>query len=227
MSGELSKKYPTKHFIGIDSNQNFIDDAKKMHSDKTNLHLECAWPESFKLEKPANFMLCHHLLHWLSPKEFPAVFKNIAANLQEGGVLDISSSAKQEDSSLTKAILKTLAKPKWWRFLPASCWQVIKGQSALTLLTIEELKELSANAGLKVEKCEEVEECASFDSKDQFALWIQLSLTPWGIDSIMKTQEAQKEFVADVADLFCKQYNASSDKIEYRFKGLHLLAHKQ
>ena len=146
-------------------------------------------------------------------------------NLDKNGILDVSTSAKQGATGLTKSVLRTILKLKWLRYLPYCIKKVIKGQNNLTLLTMHELAQFAEQAGLFIDCCEETEEIASFDSKEEFCLWLTSILKPYGIDTILK--ERQEEFVSDIADLYCKEYNPGENgNIEYRFKGLHLTAHK-
>jgi trans-aconitate methyltransferase len=229
ISNTLAQRYPDKTFVGIDPEIDAINLAIQKHSHSKNLVLICDNAQKYSLPRYniplANFIGCYHVLHWIPREEQQNVFNNSAANLADNGIIDVSSSAKQENTSLTKAVLKTILKPKWWSYLPSCIPQVLKGQNFMTLLTAPELQQIATTASLLVDRCEEMDKCNSFASREEFLPWLTAILKPYGIDAIFK--ERQTEFVNDAVDLYCQDYNPTTDgTIEYQFKALHLTAHK-
>ena len=231
VSNKLALQHPEKTFVGIDLEEGAIELAQQKHAETQNLKLICNTAQKFNLEESgsqlADLIACYHVLHWIKREELESVFENIAANLAPGGILDLSSSAKQETRDITKAIRWTLIKPKWWgtlltKFLP----QFVAGETKLTLLTAPELEELATTAGLKVETCEESEACFSFNLKHELNSWLHTILKPHGIESM--EQQDRDEFVNEVVNLYCRDYNpaAEAGKIEYQFTILKLIAHK-
>jgi trans-aconitate methyltransferase len=228
VSNILAQQHPDKTFVGIDPELDAINLAKQKHPNNKNLLLICDNAQKYSLPYHniplANFIGCYHVLHWIPREEQQNVFDNSAANLADNGIIDVSASAKQDDTSLTKAVLKTIL-TKWWTYLPYCIPQVLKGQNFLTLLTASELNQIATRAGLLVDRCEETDEHISFASKEEFRPWLTSILKPYGIDATFK--ERQTEFVNDAVDLYCQDYNPATDgTIEYRFKALHLTAHK-
>ena len=230
ISNTLAQKYPDKIIVGIDPEKDAIELASKKHKSSKNLRLICDYAQTYKLQKYelplANFVACHHVLHWVPRNDLPKTFENIYKNLANGGILNIIASAKQGDTALTKAIRGTILSWAWSKYWLTFARQIFKGQDGLnTLLTVSELNELGVKAGLKVDECSEKEQCFTFDSTKEFHPWLNSGLKPHGIDAM--TQDDQKKFISDVIDLYCKEYNPGKDgKIEYRCKGLHFTGHK-
>ena len=230
VSNHLAQQHPEKTFVGIDPEKGAIELAQQKHANTKNLHPICDTAQKFNLEE-SNFQLahliaCYHVLHWIKREELEVVFENIAANLAPGGILDLSSSAKQNTTNLTKAAIWTFTKPQWWKYIPRFSWQILQGgQDKLTLLTAPELEELATKAGLVIDHCQEQDGCFSFASKKELASWLRTVLKPYGIGTM--TQEDELKFVDEAANLYCTHYNeAGNGKIEYQIKILKLVAHK-
>jgi trans-aconitate methyltransferase len=224
----LAEKYPYKKIIGIDPEGEAIEFAKEKHKQLSNLSLLRGTAQKFRLidgHERANFIGCYHVLHWIPRAELHEAFSNIACNLNERGILDVFTSAKQETTPLTKAVLRTILKIKWWWYIPSCIKYVYSGQNSLSLLTAPELRAFAEDAGLVIDRCEEVAECCSFDSKEKLVPWLISILKPYGIEATLK--ERQQEFAQEIADLYTAEYNpGTNDSIEYHFKGLRLIAHK-
>lgn len=231
VSNELAQQYPKKTFVGIDPEKNAIELGKNKHSNSENLMFIRDFAQTYDLKKCglslANLVGCYYVLHWIKREELPTVFKNIAKNLEKGGILNIIASAKQGNTPLTTAVRETLFTWKWSSYWFTFAWEIIKGQNGLhTLLTVPELKQLGDDAGLKVTECIEKERCLTFTSGEEFEPWLMALLKPHGIDKMAK--DDQKKFVSDVVNLYLAKYNPGKDKaIEYRFKELNFTGRKK
>lgn len=234
VSAHLAETYPQKTIVAIDPESAAIELARTKHENAKNLKCICDTAQKFSLKEhsisPANFVGCYHVLHWIPRDELQQVFNNTAANMAENGILDVSMSAKQRDTSLTKAVLKTFLNFKYWGLglthcVPYLFKEKISGQHIVTRLNSEEIHQMATNAGLKVDRCEETDEVMSFDSPEEFCPWLTTILKPYGIETVPKEQ--REAFVKDAVGLYCEQYNPGKNgKVEYRLKGLHLTAHK-
>jgi trans-aconitate methyltransferase len=232
VSNTLAQQYPDKTFVGIDPEIDAINLGTKKHANSKNVRLICDYAQKYKLQDHniplANFVGCYHVLHWIPREDQQSVFNNVAANLAENGIVDVSTSAKQEEDLVTKAVISTIVKPKWWGYLLYCIPQVLKGHDALTLLSAPELKQIATQAGLSVDRCEEIDAYHRFSSKEEFHPWLTSILVPHGIEKVFKGREEDKtKFVNEVIDVYCQKYNPVTDgNIEYRIKALHLTAHK-
>jgi hypothetical protein len=88
--------------------------------------------------------------------------------------------------------------------------QLIKGEGALTLTTPDELTSYAQDAGLTVDKCvRRTNPDITFINRDEFQSWVQSILQPYGVRKIFGDREV--EFVGDVVDAYCKDYNIPTD----------------
>jgi trans-aconitate methyltransferase len=233
VSNTLAQRFPDKTFVGIDPEIDAINLGMKKHANSKNVRLICDYAQKYRLQDHdiplADFVGCYHVLHWIPREDQQGVFNNVAANLAANGIVDVSTSAKQKEDLVTTAVIRTIMKPKWWGYLPYCIPQVVfKGQNIVTLLSAPELNHIATQAGLSVDRCEEVDAYYRWSSKEEFHPWLTSILVPHGIETVFKGKEEDKtKFVNEVIDVYCQDYNPVTDgNIEYRIKALHLTAHK-
>lgn len=231
VSHALAQRYPQHQFVGIDPSAAALACAIQKYHDQPNLRFIQDAAQTYDLNKEgfgqADLVACYHVMHWIQREQLPNVFQNIATNLAPNGILDISTSAQQETSTITCAVRDTFMKPKWWltclrRFLP----KVIAGDNVFTLLTADELAVLAEQAGLQIQRCEKVEERFNFDSRQEFKSFLHVILQPHGIKE-MDAQD-QNQLLDEVVERYCNVYNPAEDrsKVEHRFFTLRLTASK-
>lgn len=267
LARHLAKKYRRTAVVGIDPEKNVIKYAREKHGKQENLSFICTTAQDFDLNAqflpPANFVAFYHALHYIPHDQQQDAFNNIANNMAESGILDVSTAAQQDNTGLFVAGIQTFLKPQWWPVLfkiisaklqslntdelnelgtlplfssdapPEASEELLTTfgklirHGAIMMLGTDEISQLASKAGLEVVRCEEIDKVLTYDSKEDFTPWVTAVLGPYGLDKIL-TKEQVAQFSQDTVDLYCEKYNPGTDgKVEYRFKGLHLTAHKE
>jgi trans-aconitate methyltransferase len=226
VSNTLAQRYPQAQVIALDADERLITYAQKKHAHTPNLTLICAHAQNCRLHELniplADLIICYHTLHWIPRKQVQEVFNNIAAHLAPAGIADITACAPQSNSRLAQAICTTMMQPSWHTFLAHITTYAHKTP---TRFMPEQLREYATRAGLVVDHCELHEERIKFASKKEFALWIRCSLMPYGMS--MLDEDRQNAFTQQVVDVYCSMGTGiDASHIEYRFKSVHLTAHK-
>lgn len=236
---QLAAQNPDIRFYGIDPESEAIQYATKNYNGN-NAQFVLGTAQNFTLPDgiKADLIGYHHAHHWVPKEDNQKTFNNIAKNLAPGGILDLNSSCKnQTDTGLVKALLWTVAtekkwdgylpKPRWWAYIPAITKAYYKYKTHLNLLTREQMVIFALDAGLHVESCKEVDFVAKFDSKEEFAPWVDQLLKPHGIETIFgDDKETRKAFVDSVVETYLASYNKAATGIGYTAKTVHLVARK-
>lgn len=229
ISKGLAQKFPDTLCIAIDCNQPAIDYAQKKHHGLQNLKILYDFAQIFDLKEHnlplADLIACYHVIHAIKRKDLTHTFNNIAANLNIHGTVDMNTAAKTEEpSNITTAIRKTLIhSSKWHETLLESLPVVLAGDDVLTRLTVDELKTLATDAGLKVLVCEEVEQHFVYKSKEEFGYcWHGILQSYIG----HMPQATQLSFIKELVDTYCSTYNQDPNRIQTSFLTIHLTAEK-